>query len=63
MRADRRAHTTFPTLDVDGLPPFYEDVLGFTPRAVLDGAVVYRAAWFKDPHGNLLAVLQASEPV
>jgi len=126
MLADRRTHTTLPTLDVDGLRPFYEDVLGFTPRAVLNGAVVYdagagtlfaisrtgspshgthtqmafsvpdveaevaelrgrgvvfeeyetpktvggiatigagRAAWFKDPHGNLLAVLQFVEPV
>jgi len=121
MLAERRVHTTLPTLDVDALRPFYEDVLGFTPRAVLPGAVVYdagdgsvfaisragkastgsntqmaftvpdvdaevadlrargivfeeydtpkteggiarigagRAAWFKDPHGNLLGVLQ-----
>ena len=121
MLSRRRAHTTLPTLDVDGLRPFYEQVLGFVPRAVLATAVVYdagdgsifaisrtgapssgahtqmaftvddvdmevaalrergivfeeyesprteggiariaigRAAWFKDPHGNLLAVVQ-----
>jgi predicted enzyme related to lactoylglutathione lyase len=126
MLAERRAHTTLPTLDVDALRPFYEDVLGFTPRAILPGAVLYeagdgsifaisragqpssgtntqmaftvpdvdaevtelrargvvfeaydtprteagiarigvgRAAWFKDPHGNLLGVLQFDEPV
>ena len=121
MLSRRRAHTTLPTLDVDGLRPFYEEVLGFVPRVVLATAVVYdagdgslfaisrtgapssgthtqmaftvddvdaevaglkergvvfeeyesprteggiariaigRAAWFKDPHGNLLAVVQ-----
>jgi len=126
MLRDRRAHTALPTPDVDALRPFYEDVLGFTPRAVVPGAVVYdagagsvfaisrtgqrssgnhtqmaftvpdveaevaelkargvvfeeyvtpkteggiarigpgRAAWFKDPHGNLLAVLQFDQEV
>ncbi len=37
MLSDRRVHATLPTLDVDALRPFYEDVLGFTPRAVRAG--------------------------
>ncbi|MFL5674247.1 MAG: VOC family protein [Chloroflexota bacterium] len=126
MLADRRVHTTLPTLDVDRLRRWYEDVLGFTPFAEPPGAVLYRAgagsvfaisragsqsagtttqmaftvddidaevadlrargvefetyatpatidgiatigpgraAWFKDPDGNLLAVIQFHEPV
>ena len=126
MLPDRRAHTTLPTPDPDALRPFYEEVLGFTPRAIVTGAVVYdagagsvfaisrtgqrssgnhtqmaftvpdveaevaelkgrgvvfeeyetpkteggiatigagRAAWFKDPDGNLLAVLQFDQEV
>jgi catechol 2,3-dioxygenase-like lactoylglutathione lyase family enzyme len=126
MLADRRAHTTLPTLDVDRLRHWYEDVLGFTPFAERPGAVLYRtaagslfalsragsasagattqmaftvddidaevadlrgrgvvfetyqtpetvggiatigpgrAAWFKDPDGNLLAVIQFHDPV
>ena len=125
MLSDRRAHAVLPTLDVDGLRPFYEDVLGFTPRAVRPGAVLYdagqgtvfavsrtgspstgahtqmaftvfdieaevaelqargvvfeayempktengvatmpagKAAWFKDPHGNLLGLIQFDDP-
>jgi catechol 2,3-dioxygenase-like lactoylglutathione lyase family enzyme len=126
MLPDRRAHTTLPTPDVDALRPFYEEVLGFTPRAIVSGAIVYdagagsvfaisrtgqrssgnhtqmaftvpdveaevaelkargvvfeeyetpktedgiatigpgRAAWFKDPDGNLLAVIQFDDEV
>ncbi len=126
MLSQRRAHTTLPTQDVDALRPFYEDILGFTPKAVLTGAVMYdagagtrfaisrtgapssgthtqmafsvpdieaevaeltgrgvvfevyenpkteggiatmgagRAAWFKDPHGNLLAVIQFHDDI
>ena len=126
MLADRRVHATLPTSDVDALRPFYEDVLGLAPYAILPGAVIYevgdgtrfaisrsgipsagshtqmaftvpdvdaevaslrergvrfesyeapatdavgiarigsgRAAWFKDPAGNLLAVLQFDDP-
>jgi len=126
MLADRRAHTTLPTLDVERLRRWYEDILGFTPFAERPGAVIYRtatgslfalsragspssgtttqmaftvddidaevadlrargvifemyatpetiegiatigpgrAAWFKDPDGNLLAVIQFHDPV
>jgi catechol 2,3-dioxygenase-like lactoylglutathione lyase family enzyme len=126
MLADRRAHTTLPTLDVEHLRRWYEDVLGFTAFAEPPGAVLYRtaagsvfalsragstsagtttqmaftvddletevadlrargvvfetyatpetidgiatigpgrAAWFKDPDGNLLAVIQFHDPV
>ena len=126
MLADRRAHTTLPTLDVERLRRWYEDVLGFQPFAERPGAVLYRtaagslfalsragspsagtttqmaftvddidvevadlrargvvfetyatpetidgiatigpgrAAWFKDPDGNLLAVIQFHDPV
>ena len=126
MLSDRRAHTTLPSSDIDALRPFYEDILGFTPRAVMPGAVLYdagagsvfaisrgsvssggshtqiaftvddieaevaelrgrgivfeeyeapktqdgiatigpgRAAWFKDPQHNVLAVIQFDESV
>lgn len=126
MLADRRAHTTLPTLDIERLRRWYEDVLGFSPFAERPGAVLYRtaagsifalsragspsagtttqmaftvddidaevadlrtrgvvfetyqtpqttdgiatigpgrAAWFKDPDGNLLAVIQFHDPV
>ncbi len=125
MLADKRAHTTLPTSDLDRLRTWYEEVLGFTPLAVRPGAVLYRtavgsvfaisrgsvvssgthtqmaftvedieaevadlrtrgvvfesyetprtengiarigagrAAWFKDPDGNVLAVLQFDDP-
>jgi catechol 2,3-dioxygenase-like lactoylglutathione lyase family enzyme len=127
MLSKRRAHTALPSSDLDALRPFYEDVLGLTPQAILPGAVFYevgegtrfaisrsgipsagshtqmaftvpdvdaevaalhakgivfeayespatdaagiarigagRAAWFKDPAGNLIAVLQLDQPV
>ena len=126
MLADRRVHTTLPTLDVERLRRWYEDILGFTPFAERPGAVLYRttagslfalsragspstgtttqmaftvddveaevaglralgvefetyetpatidgiatigpgrAAWFKDPDGNLLALIQFHDPV
>jgi predicted enzyme related to lactoylglutathione lyase len=126
MLTQRRAHTTLPTLDVDALRPFYEEVLGFTPKGIRPGAVMYdagegsvfvisragqqssgthtqmaftvtdleaevaeliargvtfesyempkteggiakmpagRAAWFKDPHGNLLGIFEFSDPL
>jgi len=125
MLADKRAHTTLPTADLDRLRAWYEDVLGFEPFAVRPGAVLYRtsvgsvfaisrgsvvsssthtqmaftvddieaevadlqargvvfetyetpkttggiapigagrAAWFKDPDGNVLAILQFYDP-
>lgn len=125
MLTERRAHTVLPTLDVDGLRPFYEEVLGFVPRAVRPGAVMYdagdgsvfaisrtgspsasthtqmaftvldieaevaelqargvvfeayetpktvngvapmpagKAAWFKDPHGNVIGMIQFTDP-
>jgi len=125
MLTQRRVHAVLPTLDVDGLRPFYEATLGFTPRAVRPGAVIYdagdgsvfavsrtgspssgkhtqmswtvldieaevaelqargvvfeeyetpkttngvaampagKAAWFKDPHGNLLGLIQFDDP-
>jgi catechol 2,3-dioxygenase-like lactoylglutathione lyase family enzyme len=51
MLADARAHATLPTSDVEALRPFYEDVLGFTPHAILPSAVVYRAGG-----GSLFAI-------
>jgi len=125
MLTQRRVHAVLPTLDVDGLRPFYEETLGFKPRAVRPGAVIYdagdgsifvvsrtgspssgkhtqmaftvfdiegevaelqargvvfeeyempkttngvapmpagKAAWFKDPHGNLLGLIQFDDP-
>jgi catechol 2,3-dioxygenase-like lactoylglutathione lyase family enzyme len=125
MLADKRAHTTLPTADLDRLRSWYEDILGFEPFAVRPGAVLYRtavgsvfaisrgsvvsssthtqmaftvddieaevtelqargvvfetyetpkttggiatigagrAAWFKDPDGNVLAILQFDDP-
>ena len=125
MLADKRAHTTLPTADLDRLRAWYEGVLGFEPFAVRPGAVLYRtavgsvfaisrgsvvsssthtqmaftvddieaevadlqgrgvvfetyetpkttggiatigagrAAWFKDPDGNVLAILQFDDP-
>jgi predicted enzyme related to lactoylglutathione lyase len=125
MLTERRVHAVLPTLDVDGLRSFYEGVLGFTPRAVRSGAVLYdagegsvfavsrtgapsssthtqlaftvadieaevadlqgrgivleeyempkttngvatvpagKAAWFKDPHGNILGLIQFDDP-
>jgi catechol 2,3-dioxygenase-like lactoylglutathione lyase family enzyme len=126
MLADRRAHATLPTGDVDALRRFYEETLGLTPLAVRPGAVLYRvgagtlfaitrsggrasgshtqlgftvpdieaevaelrsrgvvfeeyempkteagiattpagrSAWFKDPDGNLLGLIEFAEPV
>jgi catechol 2,3-dioxygenase-like lactoylglutathione lyase family enzyme len=51
MLADARVHATLPTSDVDALRPFYEDVLGFIPHAILASAVVYRAG-----EGSLFAI-------
>ena len=125
MLADKRAHTTLPTADLDRLRAWYEGVLGFEPFAVRPGAALYRtavgsvfaisrgsvvsssthtqmaftvddieaeaadlqargvvfetyetpkttggiatigagrAAWFKDPDGNVLAILQFDDP-
>jgi catechol 2,3-dioxygenase-like lactoylglutathione lyase family enzyme len=125
MLADKRAHTTLPTADLDRLRSWYEGILGFEPFAVRPGAVLYRtavgsvfaisrgsvvsssthtqmaftvddieaevtelqargvvfetyetpkttggiatigagrAAWFKDPDGNVLAILQFDDP-
>jgi catechol 2,3-dioxygenase-like lactoylglutathione lyase family enzyme len=126
MLGERRAHTTLPTLDVDRLRRWYEDVLGFTPFAERPGIILYRtatgsmfaisragssssgtttqmaftvddidaevadlrargvaiesyetprtvdgiatigsgrAAWFRDPDGNLLAIIEFHDPV
>ena len=125
MLADKRAHTTLPTADLERLRAWYEGVLGFEPYAVRPAAVLYRAgagsifaisrgsvvssgthtqmaftvedikaavadlqsrgvvfesyetprteggiarigaglaAWFKDPDGNVLALLQFDDP-
>jgi predicted enzyme related to lactoylglutathione lyase len=126
MLSNHRAHTTLPSSDVEALRPFYEEILGFTAKAVRPGAVLYdagagtlfaisrsgvpaagshtqmaftvddieaevadlrargvtfetytspetidgiatigpgRAAWFKDPQDNLLAVIEFHDPV
>ncbi len=51
MLGDARVYATLPTFDVETLRPFYEEVLGFTPHAVLASAVVYRAG-----DGSLFAI-------
>ena len=51
MLTDARAHATLPTSDVEALRPFYEEVLGFVPRAVLASGVVYEAGG-----GSLFAI-------
>jgi catechol-2,3-dioxygenase len=43
MLRDRRVHTTLPSRDPSVLRHFYEEVLGFTPLAEREGAVLYRA--------------------
>ena len=53
----RRVHATLPTLDVDALRPFYEGVLGFTPRAVRPGAVIYDAG-----EGTVFAISRTGTP-
>ena len=57
-----------PAKDVARARRFYEDKLGFKPRAEVAGGVVYefgkgtagrRAEEFKDSEGNILAVIQS----
>ena len=57
MLSRRRAHTALPTHDVDALRPFYEEVLGFVPRAVRTGAVVYDAG-----EGSIFAISRSGAP-
>lgn len=54
MLADRRAHTTLPTPDVDTLRKFYEQVLGLEPYAVRTGATFYRVG-----DGTLFAITRS----
>jgi len=125
MLSERRAQAILPSPDPDALRPFYEETLGFTPRALRPITVFYqagdgsvfaisrsgikpaghtqisfvvpdleaevrdlqgrgvvfeeyetpkttngiaqmpagRAAWFKDPHGNLLGLIQLDDAV
>jgi catechol 2,3-dioxygenase-like lactoylglutathione lyase family enzyme len=43
MLADRRVHAILPVPDVEAARPFYEDVLGLAPDAVVPNAVIYGA--------------------
>jgi catechol 2,3-dioxygenase-like lactoylglutathione lyase family enzyme len=43
MLADRRVHAILPVPDVEAARPFYEDVLGLAPYAVVPNAVLYEA--------------------
>lgn len=126
MLSQRRVHAVLPTQDVDRLRAFYEETLGFRPRGLRAGAVMYdagdgsvfvisrsggrasgtatqmaftvpdvaaevaelrgrgvvfeeyetpkttdgvaempagRAAWFRDPDGNLIGLFQFNEPL
>ena len=57
MLSQRRAHTTLPSSDLEALRPFYEDVLGFTQKAVRPGAVVYDAG-----AGTIFAISRSGVP-
>jgi predicted enzyme related to lactoylglutathione lyase len=57
MLSARRAHTTLPSSDVEALRPFYEAVLGFTPKAVRPGAVIYDAG-----AGTIFAISRSGVP-
>ncbi len=57
MLSQRRAHTTLPSSDLDALRPFYEEALGFTPKAVRPGAVVYDAG-----AGTIFAISRSGVP-
>jgi catechol 2,3-dioxygenase-like lactoylglutathione lyase family enzyme len=54
MLADRRLHTTLPTLDPARLRTFYEETLGLRPFAERPGAILYRAG-----EGSLFAISKA----
>jgi catechol 2,3-dioxygenase-like lactoylglutathione lyase family enzyme len=55
MLSDARVHATLPTPDVEALRPFYEEVLGFAPHAILASGVVYRAG-----EGSLFAISRSA---
>src|SRR5436190_19468109 len=55
MLADKRAHTTLPTADLERLRAWYEGVLGFEPYAVRPAAVLYRAG-----AGSVFAISRGS---
>jgi catechol 2,3-dioxygenase-like lactoylglutathione lyase family enzyme len=55
MLSDRRVHATIPTADLSAARAFYEGVLGFVPRQVLETAVLYDAG-----AGSVFAVSRSS---
>src|SRR3954453_8732355 len=52
-----RAHTTLPSSDLEALRPFYETVLGFTPKAIRPGLVLYDAG-----DGSVFALSRSGVP-
>jgi predicted enzyme related to lactoylglutathione lyase len=60
MLPDRPLYPALPTADPARLRRFYEE----TPKTI-DGIAdmaVGRAAWFKDPDGNLIGMIQLNTP-
>ena len=55
MLSDHPAYATLPTHDLDGLRPFYEDVLGFVPREANPAGVYYDAS-----NGTFFTVTRSS---
>ena len=73
MLSDHPAYAAMPTQDLDALRRSYEDVLGFVSsveawssrntsrqrRSMASPTLpIGRAAWFRDPDGNLIAMLE-----
>lgn len=60
MLSESRVHTTIPVTDIGRARVFYGTTLGFPVR--LETPVAQnpagRSAWFKDPEGNILGLIE-----